>query len=212
MARAHPGNPAAALRRGWRVPSHLSSFLFEERLRGTVYGHRSPAHPITWIVGPRGRGLGRRGRAAHATGAHSLVRRQRGGVPIARARARRQERLAAAQSGELSRLPFASLASVGCRSRRASHVRVHARPRRCGPQQPLDGARRGACEDGRAVRRLHEGAHDVRGALLHGTDRLALLALRRRNHRQRLRRAQHGAHDPRRPSPHSSASPAKASS
>ncbi len=73
-------------------------------------------------------------------------------------------------------------------------------PRRRGPQQPLDGARRGARQDGCAVRRLHEGTHDVRGALLHGTDRLAVLALRRRDHRQRLRGAQHGPHDSHGPS------------
>ncbi len=56
-------------------------------------------------------------------------------------------------------------------------------------------ARRGAAQDGRAVRRLHARAHDVRHPVLHGADRFALLALRRRDHRQRLRRRQHEADD-----------------
>ena len=46
-----------------------------------------------------------------------------------------------------------------------------------------------------AVRRLHARPHAVRRPLLHGPDRFAVLALRRRDHRQRLRGAEHGHHD-----------------
>ncbi len=64
-----------------------------------------------------------------------------------------------------------------------------------GPQQSVDGTRGRTPQNGCAVRRLHEGAHAVRGAVLHGTDRFAVLTLRRGNHRQRLRRAQHEIDD-----------------
>ena len=64
-----------------------------------------------------------------------------------------------------------------------------------GPNNNWMAPDRGAREDRRAVCRQHEGPHDVRRALLHGPDRLALLTLRRRNHRQPLRRAEHAHHD-----------------
>ncbi len=62
-------------------------------------------------------------------------------------------------------------------------------------QQPLDGPEGGACQDARALLRLHARAHALRHPVLHGPDRLAALALRRRDHRQRLRRHQHDDHD-----------------
>ena len=40
----------------------------------------------------------------------------------------------------------------------------------CRPQQFLDGACRGAAQDGCAIRRLHARPHDVRAPLLHGPD------------------------------------------
>ena len=45
--------------------------------------------------------------------------------------------------------------------------------------------------------RLHARAHAVRHSVLHGSDRLAALALRRGDHRQPLRRYQHDDHDAR---------------
>ena len=48
--------------------------------------------------------------------------------------------------------------------------------------------------------RLHEGPYAVCGAVLHGPDRLGVVPLRRRDHRQRLCGAQHEAHDPHGPS------------
>ena len=50
-------------------------------------------------------------------------------------------------------------------------------------------------EDGRALQRRDARPHAVRRALLHGPGRLAVRALRRRDHRQPLRRAQHADDD-----------------
>ena len=96
---------------------------------------------------------------------------------------------------DLPRLLPGPLASQRRGARRTPDVHLHQPPGRRRPEQQLDGAGRSARQDGRAVRRLHEGPHAVRRALLHGPHRFALLALRRRDHRQRLRRAQHGHHD-----------------
>ena len=81
------------------------------------------------------------------------------------------------------------------RARRAPHLHLHADQGRGRPDQQLDGARRGVREARRALRRLDEGPHDVRGPVRHGPARLAALEGRRRAHRQRLRRAQHADHD-----------------
>ena len=50
-------------------------------------------------------------------------------------------------------------------------------------------------QDRCAVRRLHARAHDVRDPVLHGPDRFAAVALRRRDHRLAVRRRQHAHHD-----------------
>ena len=94
-----------------------------------------------------------------------------------------------------SRLLPGALGSQGCRARRASDLHLHALARGCGPEQPLDGPNRGPCADAGAVSRLHEGTHALRGALLHGSAGFAIRALRRRDHRQRLRGTEHGDHD-----------------
>ena len=73
-------------------------------------------------------------------------------------------------------------------------VCTHERGRRR-PEQSLDGARRRARESRCAVRRRDARPHDVRDSVLHGPDRFADRALRRRDHRQPLRRRQHAHHD-----------------
>jgi AcrR family transcriptional regulator len=65
-----------------------------------------------------------------------------------------------------------------------------------GPNNHWMAPGRGAREDGCAVRRLHARPHAVRGALLHGPDRFAAGALRRRDHRLALRGRQHAHDDP----------------
>ena len=79
---------------------------------------------------------------------------------------------------------------------RAPDLRLHPQRGRRRPEQSLDRAREGPCADGCAVCGLHEGSHHVRRALLHGPDRFAVFTLRSRDYRQRLRGAQHAAHDP----------------
>ena len=130
-----------------------------------------------------------------------------GGQRVTGARAPTQERdaltqlmlgrgdLHRAEPGYVPELLPAPLASVGRGSRRARHVHLHAEQGRRGPQQQLDGPVRSASQDRCAVRRRHEGPHDVRRALLHGADRVAVFTLRRRDHRQPIRRAEHAHHD-----------------
>ena len=67
--------------------------------------------------------------------------------------------------------------------------------RRRRPEQSLDGSGRSASQDRCAVRRRDARPHDVRDPVLHGPDRFALFALRRRDHGQPLRRRQHAHHD-----------------
>jgi GTP-dependent phosphoenolpyruvate carboxykinase len=74
--------------------------------------------------------------------------------------------------------------SLGVRrgARRAPDLRVHAAREDAGPNNHWmapDEAHADRC----AVRRLHEGPHPVRSAVLHGTDRLAHRALWRGDHR-----------------------------
>ena len=114
-------------------------------------------------------------------------------------RTRSERRTAKAQRSALPELLPRPLASVGCRSCRAPDLRLHHRPGRRRPKQPLDGARRRQGQDAGALRRLHEGPHALCGPLLHGAHRFALLALRRRDHRQRLCGHQHDPDDPRGP-------------
>ncbi len=65
-----------------------------------------------------------------------------------------------------------------------------------GPDQQLDGARRGLRQADQALRRLDEGPHHVRRPVRHGAGRLAAVQGRHRAHRQRLRGPQHADHDP----------------
>ena len=121
----------------------------------------------------------------------SLVRRHRPGVSQAPRRNARQRHAARAEPEHLSRLLPASLASRGRRTRRASDLRLHEGRRRRRAEQQLEGAGRGEDAHGVVLRRLHARPHDVRDPVLHGADRLAVRALRRRDHRQRLRRREH---------------------
>jgi GTP-dependent phosphoenolpyruvate carboxykinase len=69
---------------------------------------------------------------------------------------------------------------------RVEHLTFVCTPSRTTPARTTTGWRRPmATHDGCAVRRLHAGPHDVRDPLLHGPDRLAVVALRRGDHRQR---------------------------
>ena len=81
---------------------------------------------------------------------------------------------------------------------RVEHLTFVCTPRegRRRTEQPLDGAGRGAPPDRCAVRRLHARTHALCRAVLHGPVDSRLLALRCRDHRQPLRRAEHGRHDP----------------
>jgi hypothetical protein len=80
-------------------------------------------------------------------------------------------------------------------ARRTPDLRLHPEQRRCGPEQQLDCSRAGPRPDGCLVCRLHERTYSVRRPLLHGADRLAVLSMRRRNHRQRVRGPQYAADD-----------------
>ncbi len=80
-------------------------------------------------------------------------------------------------------------------ARRAAHLHLHAHQGRGRPHQQLDGPRRRVRQAGRALRRLDARAHHVRRPVRHGPGRLAHVQGRRRDHRQRLRRAQHAHHD-----------------
>ena len=100
-----------------------------------------------------------------------------------------------AQSKHLPWLLSAPLAPRGRRAGRAPDLRLHVRSGRRGPQQQLESAGRGQDPHGVLFRGLHARPHDVRDPVLHGPDRLAVRALRRRNHRQRLRRREHVPHD-----------------
>ncbi len=78
---------------------------------------------------------------------------------------------------------------------RGPDVRLQPREDRRRPDEQLDGPARDARDPGRALRRLHARAHDVRRALQHGAARLADRVRRRRDHRLALRRREHADHD-----------------
>ena len=139
--------------------------------------------------------LGRTSSATDQPRPDSLVRRHRAGVSQAPRRNARQRHAARAQPIDLPRLLPASLGSRGRRTRRASDLRLHDGRRGRGPEQQLEGAGRGQDAHGVVLRGLHARPHDVRDPVLHGADRLALCALRRRDHGQRLRRREHVSHD-----------------
>ncbi len=139
--------------------------------------------------------LGRRDRQAHPARPYPLVHRLGHGTRRADPADAGQRRPPRTRPGDLPQLLPAPLAPLRRGAGRAPDVHLHEEPRRRGPEQPLDGSRGGPPQDRRPVRGLHEGPHDVRRALLHGPDPLALRALRGRDHRQPLRRAQHAHHD-----------------
>ena len=109
--------------------------------------------------------------------------------------ARRQGHPHPAQPAEAPRLLPPPVEPERRRARRAAHLHLHAHEGRGGPDQQLDGARRGVREARRALRRLDEGPHDVRRPLRDGPDRVAHSQGRRRADRQHLRRPQHAHHD-----------------
>ncbi len=80
-------------------------------------------------------------------------------------------------------------------SRRPHLHLLRARGRRR-PDQQLARSGRDAGDAERPVQGLHDGADDVRGALLDGPARLRHLRNRRPAHRLRLRRDEHADHDP----------------
>ena len=114
-------------------------------------------------------------------------------------RAAAEKRRTQAPQCRIPRLSPVPLVPERCGARRASHLYLYAFGRGCRAEQSLDGAAGRTRQDARAVSRLHARAHPVRHSLLHGTARLAAVALRRRDHRQSLRRPQHADHDARRP-------------
>ena len=87
--------------------------------------------------------------------------------------ARRQGHPHPPEPAEAPRLLPPPLEPERRRARRAAHLHLHAHEGRGGPDEQLDGARRGVQEARRALRRLDEGAHDVRRPLRHGPGRLA---------------------------------------
>ena len=107
-----------------------------------------------------------------------------------------QQGTAAARPASFPGLLFVPLAPLGRRAGRAPDLRLHARTGRT-PARTITGCApaEAHAQDGRPVRRLHARTHAVRRAVLHGPDRFAVLPLRRRDHRQRLRGAQHEADD-----------------
>ena len=110
----------------------------------------------------------------------------------AHACARRPDR---AQPGDSPGLLPAPLGSFRRRPGGAPDLCLHPQARGRGSEQQLDGPCRGQPEGRRAVRRQHARPDHVRRAVLHGTARLPLRAVRRGDHRQRIRRAQHAHHD-----------------
>ncbi len=124
-----------------------------------------------------------------------LLRRVGGGESSAHRAGRRARDPRAPQPDEAPRLLPPPLQPERRGARRAAHLHLHAEEGRRGPDQQLDGARRRLREAEAALRRLHEGPHDVRRAVHHGPARLAAREGRHRAHRQRLRRPQHAHHD-----------------
>ena len=80
-------------------------------------------------------------------------------------------------------------------ARRAPDLRVHASREDAGPNNHWMAPAEAHAQDGRAVRRLHARPHAVRDPVLHGPDRFAAVALRRRDHRLAVRGRQHAHHD-----------------
>ena len=156
--------------------------------RGTEDGHCcTPADSAAPTLARRDRVGGVRPRPHSARG-RALVRGERGGVPRAHLDAAARRRAHQAQRRALPGLPPLPLESERRRPRRAPNLHLHQLQGRRRPQQQLDGAEAGAREDAGPFFRLHAGTHAVRHSLLHGSRRLAARALRRGDHRQRLRR------------------------
>ncbi len=102
------------------------------------------------------------------------------------------------EPGEAAGLPLPSHGRQRRRPHRGLDLYLHLAARRRRTDEQLDVARGRLSPGGRDLRRLDEGAHDVRHSLLDGTGRLAVQQDRRGTDRQHLRRAQHADHDPRR--------------
>ncbi len=148
---------------------------------------------------PAAHRLGERPRRALRAGRRPLVRRFRRRARTPLQAARRGGHLHGPRPREAPRLLLGPLRPERRRPGGGPHVHLFRARGRRRPHQQLEGAGRDAREARRAVPRLHEGPHHVRGALQHGPARLAALLHRRRGHRLALRRGEHAHDDPRRP-------------
>ena len=104
-----------------------------------------------------------------------------------------------ARPGEAARLVLGALRPERRRPGGGPHLHLLGRRGRRRSHQQLEGPGGDAGQARRAVPRLDEGPHHVRGALQHGSARLAPLLHRRRDHRLALRRGEHAHDDARRP-------------
>ena len=124
------------------------------------------------------------------------LRRFRAGAPGADRPGGRRQGAHPARPEEVAGLLLPPLEQERRRPRRAPDHHLHPHEGGGRPHQQLGRPRRDVREDARPLRRLHEGPHDVRGALRDGPRRLAVRQGGHRDHRLGLRGAQHGPHDP----------------
>ena len=148
--------------------------------------------------------LRHRGRRADHARPHPLVHRLRRGVDRAHRRARGRRHLHPARPGEEAELLPRRLRPDRRRAGRGPHLHLLRRGEGRRAHQQLDGPRRDEGPHARALRRLHEGPHDVRHPVRDGPPRRREADVRRGDHRLRLRHgldAGDGPHGHRRPAP-----------
>ncbi len=140
--------------------------------------------------------LGQRDRRAHQARRDPLVRRLRGGVRAVLPGARRRRHLPAPLRRQAAQLLPRLVGPERRGAGRGPDLHLHRGRGRRRPDQQLAGARRDEGDARRALRRLHERPHHVRGPVLDGAARLRQVADRRPADRLPLRRRLDADHDP----------------
>ena len=149
--------------------------------------------------------MGRRGGRDDHPRPHRVGHRLRRRVDPTDRQARRGRHLRAPQRGEEAQQLLRRLRPDRRRPGRGPHLHLLRGREGLRAHQQLDGPERDEGPHARALRRLHEGPHDVRHPVRHGPRRGREPDVRRRDHRLRVRRgldARHGPHRRQRAAPH----------